>query len=278
MLSQAGGCLELLEKRKENNEPPVYLALLASQMTGNPHALDRGNTVGQLLTHGFCYLSCCRFPDSAQKLSELFLEHGVQMDEISSTVTAYGIHLKTTDGLHPAYEGYMKLEEPYVIMLSNLTGVSKAYGRWAEEAEHKPVFVVENEMVFSHLQQKLTGVEYSLLCTSGQPRTAAFVLLDLLAVSGAQFYYAGDLDPEGMMIAERLWRRYGERLCIWHMGTEDYEKSMSGEMIGDMRLGMLDKLMHPVLVETAKLVRRNGMAGYQEQLVEDLREDILNFR
>lgn len=275
MLRQVAQCLEMLEERQMHDAPPIYLAILASQTTGNPHALDRGRTVGQLLTHAFSHRSSNEFPDNAQKLSELFLENGVQMDEISSMVTAYGIHLETAKGLHPAYEGYILMEEPCVITLTNLTKVCRAYGRWTETNRKKPVYIVENEMVFSHLQNELTGVAFSLLCTSGQPRTAAFVLLDRLAESGAEFYYAGDLDPEGMMIADRLWRRYPDCLHIWHMGEQDYRKSMSDETIDSMRMVKLDKLAQPELIETAKLLKQEAVAGYQEKLVEELMADIL---
>lgn len=92
----------------------------------------------------------------------------------------------------------------------------------------------------------------SLLCTSGLPRTAALVLLDQLVKSGSQLYYAGDLDPEGMMIADRLCGRYQERLCIWQMGQDYYSKSMSGERLDGLRITMLERLVHPVPVETAK--------------------------
>lgn len=275
LLRQIRDCLVILEERQEKNEPPIYLALLAARTSGNPHALDRGKTAGQLLTHALCHRSASGYPDSAQKLSEIYLENGVQMDAISSMVTAYGIHLETAAGLHPAYEGYIEMEEPYVITLANLAKVRGAKGRWTEKTEIKPIYIVENEMVFSHLLSGLAGKAFSLLCTSGQPRTAAFVLLDRLAESGAQFFYAGDLDPEGMMIADRLWRRYPERLSVWHMGEEDYRNSMSDERIDGVRMAMLDKLAHPGLLETAELLRREGRAGYQEKLAEELQGDIL---
>lgn len=275
LLRQLRDCLVLLEERQEKNEPPIYLALLAAQTSGNPHALDRGRTAGQLLIHALCHRSVSGYPDSAQKLGELYLENGVQMDAISSMVTAYGIHLETAAGLHPACEGYIEMEEPYVITLANLEKVRGARGRWTEKTEGKPVYIVENEMVFSHLLSGLAGSAFSLLCTSGQPRTAAFVLLDYLAESGAQFFYAGDLDPEGMMIADRLWRRYPERLSVWHMGEEDYRKSMSEERISITRMTMLDKLVHPGLLATAKLVRQEALAGYQEKLAKELQGDIL---
>lgn len=275
LLKQAGSCLEILKKRQEKEEPPIHLALLAASATGNPHALDRGSQAGQLLAHAFSYYSACTFPCSAQELGALFFEHGVQTAEISSMVIAFGIHLETEEGLHPAYEGYISMGEPCVITLANLAKVRRAYGVWAEADKKRPVYIVENEMVFSHLLNALPGVAFSFLCTSGQPRTAAFVLLDLLALEGAQFFYAGDLDPEGMIIADRLWRRYGQCLRIWHMGSEDYHRSLSGERIDSRRLAMLDKLIHPILDDTANCLRREKAAGYQEKLVEELKKDIV---
>lgn len=275
LLRQTGECLEFLAERRSREEPPIHLALLAARVTGNPHAFDRGQAGGQLLTHAFCFLSGQEFPQSAAQRSTLFFENGVQTDEISSTVAAFGIHLETEQGLHPAYEGYIARREPCVLTLSNLANVRGAYGSRPGADGTKPVYIVENEMVFSHLLNTIPSGAFTLLCTSGQPRTAAFILMDLLAENNARFFYAGDLDPEGMVIADRLWRRYKGKLEIWHMAKEDYRKSMSEEKVEGRRLVMLDKLTHPVLAETAVLLKREGAAGYQEALVEEMREDIL---
>lgn len=56
------------------------------------------------------------------------------------------------------------------------------------------------------------GKNVSLLCTSGQPRYAALKLISLIVQSGIPIYYSGDLDPDGIGIADRLWQRFGNRI------------------------------------------------------------------
>ena len=45
------------------------------------------------------------------------------------------------------------------------------------------------------------------MCMNGQPRMSAVLLLDLLADAGVKLYYAGDFDPEGILIAQKI-RKY----------------------------------------------------------------------
>ena len=108
----------------------------------------------------------------------------------------------------------------------------------------------------------------------GQPRKAAWQLLDLLTAENPAIFYAGDLDPEGMDIADRIWKRYPNAVHLWRMGPEDYEKSRSEEEISDRRLSMLSRLQNPQLVETAVLIQKEKKAGYQEALLDEMLADI----
>ncbi len=251
----------------------VLLAVLAAQVTGNPHFFDRGSTGGLLLTQALCCSANKGFPADAGGYAALYADNGIRLDEISSTAAAFGIHLEKEDGaLHPAYEGFIREKEPFVIMQANLEKVSRAYGDGA------CVFVVENEMVFSYLcaQARQHGAAAALACTSGQPRKAAYALLDLLAKSGMQIRYAGDMDPDGLRIADRLWERYGGQLKLWHMEPKDYQMAVSDEKIDQRGMAKLDKLRHPVLKETAKSIAKARRAAYQEQLLPVMAEDILS--
>ena len=163
------------------------------------------------------------------------------------------------------------------------------------------MYIVENEMVFSYLVDHLKRSSYqkagrnephlkedwkentrekkeryTLLCTSGQPRAAAQQLIPLLLKSGADIYYSGDIDPDGIRIADRLWRKFGNGIHIWRMSPEDYEKSSSAERIPESGMAKLENIRHPLLLETAKNVRKKGLAGYQENLLERLLKDVLD--
>jgi uncharacterized protein (TIGR02679 family) len=180
------------------------------------------------------------------------------------------VQLETNDGLHPAGEAFNSRKEPYVLTAENLKSIVGA------KAKNNKVYVVENEMVFLYLVENAKEQGVTLLCTSGQLRVAAFQLLDYLSQSGAIIYYSGDLDPDGMDIADRLWRRYGNAVRMWRMNAEDYNKSISEEKLSERQLVKLKNLNNTTLCHTAEFVRREKKAGYQENLLRQLLSDILS--
>ena len=98
------------------------------------------------------------------------------------------------------------------------------------------MYIVENPSVFAGLCAGHTK-QVSCMCMNGQPRLAGLVTLDLLAASGTVVYYAGDLDPEGLLIAQKISEYYAGEFHYWHMTVEDYEKSKSNETISDKKSG-----------------------------------------
>ena len=266
LAQNVGKALILLEKREGEEE---LLAIFAAEVSDNPHYFDKGTTASQLLTHAVCFWKQLEIPCNAYEWRECMQAVGLVPDNIASMVHVLGVQIETTEGLHPAYEFFRKRKEPYVLTAENLKGVTGA------KAIRKRVYVVENEMVFLHLAENTKEQEVTLLCTSGQMRVAAFLLLTHLVEGGATIYYSGDLDPEGMDIADRLWQRYGDVIHLWRMSTEDYNNSISGEKLSDRQLAKLEHLKNPMLCCTAEVVRRKGKAGYQENLLEDLLEDLL---
>ena len=131
-------------------------------------------------------------------------------------------------------------------------------------------------MVFSYLLHR--NEKLTLLCTSGQLRAVALELIPLILNSGADIYYSGDVDPDGIGIADRLWQKFGDRIHIWRMSPEDYETGVSKEHIGNNGLAKLENVRNPLLRETAKCVREKSTAAYQENLLEELLGAILLYQ
>lgn len=281
LAKNVGNALLQLEGVKETgNERP--LAVLAADISGNPHYFDRCTTPGQLLMHAICYCKKEELPESAHQWRELLFDAGIVPDNVSSMVHAYGLHLQTGDGWHPAYDAFCRLGEPYVITMENLKGITGV------RTDGDRVYVVENEMVFSYLleragkgKKELAGTikssqdeKVSMLCTSGQLRAVALELIPLILAGGADIYYSGDIDPDGIGIADRLWQKFGDRIHIWRMSPADYEISLSREEIGSNGLTKLENVTNPLLQETAERVKEKRMAAYQENLLEELLGDI----
>ena len=129
-------------------------------------------------------------------------------------------------------------------------------------------------MVFSYLISQMEDEEVTLLCTSGQPRTAALKLISLLLAEGTELFYSGDIDPDGVRIAERLWKKFDGRIHLWRMEASDYKACLSKETFGPIGNSKLDGLEHPQLKITAKVMKNRGLCGYQENILQDLLTDI----
>ena len=262
-----GRALIKLEEMETSGEE-LPLAVFAAELSDNPHYFDRGTAAGLLLVHAICFREKRGLPENTHEWRELLEDVGIVPDNISSQVHVCGLRLKKGESWHPAYEAFYENGEPCVVTMENLKDITEA------KAIDNQVYVVENEMVFSYLTSSEKKKACTILCTSGQLRSAAVKLLDFLVKSGASVYYSGDTDPAGLGIADRLWQKFQASVHIWRMGPEDYEKSLSGEAVGRFGLAKLEQLKHPVLRETAEYIRREKKAGYQENLLEELAKDI----
>jgi len=211
----------------------------------------------------------CPVFQTAQEWREILEKAGILPDDIASTVTIYGIHLLTSEGLHAGVEGCLRMKEPIILSELNLKKALSARG------ENGKVFIVENEMVFCYLLERVKEYPVSLVCTSGQLRTAATELVQLLVNEKTDIYYSGDIDPEGMGIADRLWQKFPKQVHLWRMSAEDYEKGMSQKFIDDRSIVMLNSLVSPVLKRTSEFVRQKRKAAYQENLLKELLEDMV---
>lgn len=267
LLKTVGKALLLLEDIRETEEE-YPLAVFSAEISGNPHYFDQGTTAGQLLVHGMCYAAQTDYPENAHQWRELLLSGGIVPDNISSIVHIYGLRLQVRGEWHPAYDAFCRRQEPCAVTMENLQELT------AVQPTGDKVYIVENEMVFSYLLKHLEQKKVTLLCTSGQLRSAAVKLIPFLLDSGAEIYYSGDTDPDGIRIADRLWKKYGDRIHVWRMSVEDYVKSLSEEEIGNVSIKKLETVENPVLRKTAKEVRKKKWAGYQENILKDLLEDM----
>ncbi len=242
--------------------------MLGAEITKNPHSFDRQNVAGRLLISALSFTYKTEEPKAQEDVLALYYAAGIMTDDISSYTTCYGIHFYEGDREHEAYRFFIRKGEKYVLTLSNLSRLTRA------DSCRKKVFIIENQMVFSQVCEEMGGEEYPILCTSGQLRTASLFLIDLLLKSGCKLYYCGDIDPEGIEIADRVIERGSGQSFSWRMTAEDYYRSISNEMLTEKRLTRLDKITNAQLREIVQLLKTEKRAGYQEHLIDLMVEDI----
>ena len=240
-------------------------AVFAAKTTGDPHFLDAGTLGEQLL----CAFLREHIPGSpgltefrAEEKAELFWKAGLLRDELSNNMLVYGVAGQGKDGKpHRGLEGFLTQREPLQLTLLTMRKLERV----SPQGE-KCVYIVENPAVFAKLSQ--AWPEAAVLCGNGQIRLAVLVFLDLFPRE-VHFLYAGDYDPEGLQIAQKLKERYGDRLQLWKYRREFYEKYRSDVEISEKSLKQLDHIYLEELQEVKEEMLRQKKAAYQEAMLEE---------
>ena len=242
------------------------LAVFAAQATGNPHFFDDNTLAGNLLTAFLRDYFRFGYEDDlseAENRSNVLFKAGLIKDTLSNDVIAYGIRGRCVDkSLHQGLEGFLYQKEPVKLSLLTLANLEETFTNSLDGR----IYIVENPAVFSILISRFP--EKSFICSYGQIRRAVFMLLDLFD-KNTVFSYAGDFDPEGLLIAERLKKRYGDRLAFWKYEPDIYLKYMSEEKLTKQRIKKLDGVRDNTLLQIAELMREEGRAAYQESMLEE---------
>ena len=252
----------------------IYLAFFAAMLTGNPHAFDHGTPGGTLLyqvvtadleLRGTEIESSDIFTSYRRQRS--YLAAGIMLDDISSYAMLYNVcGMRKGGRVHKGAEGFALEQDILQLPLAVIAD-------WEEiRCPDGEIYVVENPSVFAMLceQEKSSanGAGKAFMCMNGQPRLAGLMVLDLLAKSDTRVYYSGDLDPEGLMIAQKLAKYYKGEFHFRHMDAADYEECRSEEKISAKRLKMLEKITDERLKPAAEQIRKYGTAGYQENIAD----------
>lgn len=260
-----------LPYRQDNK---LYLAVFAAMLTGNPHAFDNGTAAGNFLYQMIQMDLEIRkikiefseiFP--AYKRQKSYLMAGIMLDDISNYAMLYQVEAVKKDGnLHKGMEGFVSEQHIVQVPLAVITEWESLY------CPQDEIYIVENPSVFAVLcgKEKAGNVRRAYMCMNGQPRLAGLMVLDLFAKSGIRVYYAGDLDPEGILIAQKLSQYYKGEFHYWHMETADYEKCRSEEVISPKRMKILERITDGRLKTVVDRIEEYGTAGYQEMLVEEM--------
>lgn len=232
----------------------VALAAFASDVAGDPHALDRGRRVAAVVLDAVALSTGAALPGSAESVRDLWESVGVAPDPLSSTVLALGLPGVGAPGpLGPWLAAAAAAGEPVVLTLAQLR-------RWPVPAlpAHAVAYVVENPSLVAEAARTGWTGRPPLVCSSGRPTVAVVTLLRRLGAAGAELRQHADFDAAGLSITAWLAERAGT--TPWRMTAADYA-SRSGD---PKRSGALpptpwDPALHRAMSDA-------GVPVYEEQL------------
>lgn len=257
----------------------TYLPIIASRITRNPHAFDHNTFEGKLLVYALQVLKeiSTGVPKAkdlnAEEITELFFEFNILRDDLANYATLFNIEGYNQDGsenmlLKATSDHKMAINLPLREVMK-LAAVNAKGGK---------LFMLENSSVASYLMTKaIEGHnDISILSGNGMLRVATLKFLDVFVQGGGIVYYAGDYDPEGLGIAQRLINRYGDNLKLWNYSKDSYSYSLSDQEIPSDRITQLERIESGELADIKNAMAITRRAGYQENVLDGLVEFLSN--
>jgi uncharacterized protein (TIGR02679 family) len=201
--------------------------------------------------------------NSAEAWRDAWASAGVLCDELSAPVLTLGLRGDGPGLTDRALRLHAEAGEPYRLTTRQLLREPPVC---ASAAAAPAVYVCENPTVVAAAANRLGGAAAPLVCLEGQPRTAARVLLGLLAAAGARLAYHGDFDWAGIHIANVVVRRHGA--VPWRFSSADYRAARGGRaLLGDPVAAAWDP-------ELDTAMRERGLAVHEEEVLDLLLRDL----
>jgi hypothetical protein len=110
----------------------------------------------------------------------------------------------------------------------------------ANKTETPSVLTIENKETFYALAN--TKIYSCVLYTGGYPSRAVTALMQIFSISGFDFFHAGDVDPDGILILQELQKSVEKAIIPVCMDTATFEKyrkhgrKLKKSMINNIRL------------------------------------------
>lgn len=227
------------------------LAVLAADVTGDAHGLDRGKPAGTLAVHALAWRDGRPFPQDAADWRRTWSDAGVACDDLSCDVLVSNL---------PGWPaGPLRLT------------LRQASAWRGGPARTGTAYVTENPAVIAAAVDELGDDAPTMVCLDGMPSTAALVVLDALAAVGSAIRYHGDFDWRGLTIAGVLARKVASAEP-WRFGADDYRDAV------DRGLGTVDLAGRPTEspwdAGLGPAMRSAGAAVYEEQVLDLLLADL----
>jgi uncharacterized protein (TIGR02679 family) len=241
----------------------ILLANLAAECAGDSHALDRGQPLATLCLRAFAAIYGVDGQRGAEARRKAWLAARVIIDDLSAPVLVYNLRATTGSPLGQVLDLHRQQGEPAFLTYRQLQR-----GRPFEPLDPvmRMVFICENPSIVSAAAREIGAGCRPIVCTNGQPASAAKLLLSQLRRAGAELYCHADFDWTGLRIIDQLVRECAA--IPWHMTFAAYNSVDGGVPLDPQPL---TTVWAPDLADA---MRARRIAIFEEQVVRSLLEDL----
>lgn len=253
-----------------NNLPSrkTLISVFSANVLGNPHELDKFNITGKIFLMLLSRKNKINRPSKALDVAQLYYDNNLLIDDLSNMILCKNIIGVVNNKPHKGWLGFVEDNEPMQITLSQLSKLDSL------QTYKNYVLVVENPSVFSTISKQTDSIP--LVCTYGQIKISGIMLLDLLVSKNIHLYYSGDIDPEGILIADKLKQRYLNNIDLIGFDSETYIKNKSNVSLNKTRLKKLDSVISEEFKDTIDLIKFDRKAAYEEKNIQNIIDFVLN--
>ncbi len=250
------------------------LAVFAAEVTDDPHSLDRGTPLGDLVSDALTRLEHAgddaddgdddRPAAAAYWWRRRWARVGVICDDLSVSTLALNLPVRSDgDIVANSIDEHRICGVPLRLTLQQIATATLL-------VDPKPVFVTENPSVVAMATNRLEDSSSPLVCVEGYPNSAALALLDLLASAGCNLHYHGDFDWDGLRIGASIIGRYSA--SSWRFSAVDYRQAATH---GGVELGTAAGTPEtPWSPELPTAMVDHGVAVFEEQVLDHLLDDL----
>lgn len=249
------------------------LGNFSSRLTGKPHLLDYDSKVYKQLIIYLKYLHKVEGKLSLEEEKNLLANFGLCQNPLNTNITVFAFRGYTNEKEYPLLKVALEENEDISLNLSNIFKLDRV------KPSTSKVLILENPNVYISIKEyiALHNIHISLICTSGQLNQSAYIFLDKLEVSKVEVYYSGDIDPEGLLIAQGIKKRFPYiRLIAFDLDI--YNKYKSKVEVSQTSLKKLKNIDLDIGLEyeLIKKVEGEGKPAYQELFFEEIVKNILD--
>ena len=232
---------------------PMLLSVFSTTISKDPHYFDLETKASNLLIKYLSILKEIDIPKTRTEKISLLKKCNIIIDSYSNFVITYNLW----------GENYLDIlslrQEPVLLNINNILNLKRLY------TKNKKIIILENPSVLDYIARNNT--DYGIIIGGGNPNAALYELLDKFY--DHEFLYNGDYDPEGLLIADKLSKKYKNLKLILY-SEKLFEKAKSNKRISDARIKILDNLTNIELMKIGELIKSTRSIGYQEEIIDDL--------
>lgn len=255
----------------------LKMSVFAAQITGDPHAFDNDRFTNYLLYHSICFFTQTIYErKTLLDRNLLFYKMGLLQEDVNNfCMIAHLLAFDLNREIHEGWKSFYERFEIWNVNVLNLNAISQIDSKCCTK-----VLVIENPSVFQELvdySEKMQLTEFGFVCTNGNLNFCGYLLLDKIQKAGIRMYYCGDFDPEGLLIADKLKERYSDDIEFWRYSVQDYHRAQSKRIVDAKRCSKLEHLKYPQTKEIGNLIKTQTFAGYQENLLDLYKQDLIEW-